>query len=267
MATNFLEPSIITRPRPKRSLLGHQPSKKRKIEHKIEEINFDTSSREEYLTGFHKRKVARTKQAQAEAAKKAKEERIVIRKQVCYVLPDSRIEGGERRILCRRIWPSFCGMVADLGELQLREERRQELQEHVEAVNALLQDVNGGDSDGEEGWNGFDDDPVEKPPVDILDHEEEYIDEDRYTTVTVEAVDVDKEGLHKAVDEDEDSDAERELKKKYKSEEGKEDDGKKKWPKKPRKQKFRYESKVERKMTRAKQKAGKRKAADARKGE
>lgn len=230
MATNFLEPSIITRPRPKRSLLGHQPSKKRKIEHKIEEINFDTSSREEYLTGFHKRKVARTKQAQAEAAKKAKEERIVIRK-------------------------------------QLREERRQELQEHVEAVNALLQDVNGGDSDGEEGWNGFDDDPVEKPPVDILDHEEEYIDEDRYTTVTVEAVDVDKEGLHKAVDEDEDSDAERELKKKYKSEEGKEDDGKKKWPKKPRKQKFRYESKVERKMTRAKQKAGKRKAADARKGE
>lgn len=82
MATNFLEPSIITHPRPKRSLLGHQPSKKRKIEHKIEEINFDTSSREEYLTGFHKRKVARAKQAQAEAAKKAKEERIVIRKQV-----------------------------------------------------------------------------------------------------------------------------------------------------------------------------------------
>ncbi len=45
------------------------------------------------------------------------------------------------------------------------------------------------------------------------------------------------------------------------------DDGKKKWPKKPRKEKFRYESKVERKMTRAKQKAGNKKKADARKGD
>jgi ribosomal RNA-processing protein 17 len=83
MASSFLEPSIITHPRPKRSLLGGPPSKKRKIDHKIEEISFDTSAREDYLTGFHKRKVARAKQAQLEAAKKAKEERIVIRKQVC----------------------------------------------------------------------------------------------------------------------------------------------------------------------------------------
>ena len=35
------------------------------------------------MTGFHKRKVQRAKQAQLEAAKKAKEEKIAIRKQVC----------------------------------------------------------------------------------------------------------------------------------------------------------------------------------------
>jgi len=77
-------------------------------------------------------------------------------------------------------------------------------------------------------------------------------------------VEVDKEGLHKALDGNEDSDAETP---KLVAVEKEKDDGKKKWPKKPRKQKFRYETKVERKMTRAKQKAGRQKRADARKGE
>jgi len=84
-----MDPTMFVRPRPKKSLLP-PPSKKRKVEHKIEEINFDFSAREDYLTGFHKRKVQRAKAAQEEAAKKAREERIVMRKQVR--LPISWVE-------------------------------------------------------------------------------------------------------------------------------------------------------------------------------
>ena len=77
----FEDRGIFVRPRPKKSVLP-PPSKKRKVDHKIAEINFDFNARSEYLTGFHKRKVQRTKQAQLEAAKKAREEKILMRKQV-----------------------------------------------------------------------------------------------------------------------------------------------------------------------------------------
>jgi ribosomal RNA-processing protein 17 len=79
-----MEPKIFNHPRPKNSLLP-PPSKKRKTEHKIEEISFDFSAREDFLTGFHKRKVQRHKQAQLENEKKAKEEKIQMRKQVSLV--------------------------------------------------------------------------------------------------------------------------------------------------------------------------------------
>ena len=136
------------------------------------------------------------------------------------------------------------------------------MEEHVEAVNALLKDVNGGgadEDDDEDVWNGIED---EEPVVDAVDHEEEYIDEDRYTTVTVEAVDVSKEGLVKVGEEDsEDETAEADTKPVEK-----EASGKKVWPEKPKKKKFRYESKAERKVTRGKQKAGNKARADARRG-
>lgn len=74
---------MFAKPRPKKSPLP-PPSKKRKV-HAIEEISFDNSAREEYLTGFHKRKVQRQKHAQEEAAKRAREEKIEMRKQVCLV--------------------------------------------------------------------------------------------------------------------------------------------------------------------------------------
>lgn len=86
---SMLEPGIFRHPRPKKSVLP-APNKRRKIEHKIEEINFNDDSRAEYLTGFHKRKLQRAKQAQLEAAKKAREERIVMRKQVGLLVHDSR---------------------------------------------------------------------------------------------------------------------------------------------------------------------------------
>ena len=62
------------------------PSKRRKTEHKIEEIQFDFSAREDYLTGFHKRKVQRSRAAALQREKEAKEERIKMRKQVCLFL-------------------------------------------------------------------------------------------------------------------------------------------------------------------------------------
>lgn len=143
----------------------------------------------------------------------------------------------------------------------MREERKQELEEHVEAVNAILKNTKlpgeEQDSDNEE-WGGFADDIIPE----VIDHEEEYIDEDKYTTVTVEAVDVSKEGLKKVADDEESEDT---LEAEVKPIE-KEETGKKQWPKKPRKKKFRYESKVERKITRGKQKAGNKARADARRG-
>lgn len=138
------------------------------------------------------------------------------------------------------------------------------MEEHVNAVNALLRDVEcGKGSEEDESWGGIEDegDMVVKA-VEVLDHEEEYVDEDRYTTVTVEAVDVSKDGLLKVVDEESDDRKEEEYAKPVEKEEM----GKKKWPKKERKKKFRYESKAERKVTRGKQKAGNKARADARRG-
>ena len=63
------------------------PRKKRKMSSAIEEITFDFSAREGYLTGFHKRKLQRIKHAKEEAAKKDREERIAARKLVCPVRP------------------------------------------------------------------------------------------------------------------------------------------------------------------------------------
>jgi ribosomal RNA-processing protein 17 len=82
-----IQAGIFRPPRPKISVLAtaNRTSKRRKTDHKIEEITFDNDSRADYLTGFHKRKVARAKQAKVEAEKKEKEERIQIRKQVSMI--------------------------------------------------------------------------------------------------------------------------------------------------------------------------------------
>lgn len=94
---------FFAKPRPKKSLLPPAPSRKRKAVHAIEEIAFDNSARAEFLTGFHKRKVQRQKHAQEEAAKRAREEKIELRKQVCpgppaltllYILPGNCISSS-----------------------------------------------------------------------------------------------------------------------------------------------------------------------------
>lgn len=125
--------------------------------------------------------------------------------------------------------------------------------------NALAGNISDHEEDsGGESWGGIKDDPEEE----VLDHEEEYVDEDRYTTVTVEAVDVSRDGLQRVADDADESTED--VKVKYAE---KPADVKKKWPKKERKQKFRYESKAERRVTRGKQKAGNKAKANARRGD
>ena len=118
---------------------------------------------------------------------------------------------------------------------------------------------------GDQEWEGF------AEPA-LIDHEAEYIDEDRYTTVTVEAVDVRHDGLHRidsdgsssaGVDGDDSNEAGASH---SKAVEGRQDEIKSKakraWTKenpnhvkKKKRKKFRYESKAERSATRLKEKA------------
>ena len=126
----------------------------------------------------------------------------------------------------------------------------------------------------EEPWDGIKE--THDPPV---DHEDEYMDEDKFTTVTVEAVDVSKHGLEKAtLDEDGESmvsdtqkpHAEHQQATFSQGRTGSEN-GKRVWTKEPpngprkRKKKFRYESKAERKATRYKERSGNKAKARARK--
>jgi ribosomal RNA-processing protein 17 len=64
----------------RRQTVPSLPKKRKKSNAAIEVISFDQSAREDYLTGFHKRKLQRAKHAQEEAAKREKEERIAARK-------------------------------------------------------------------------------------------------------------------------------------------------------------------------------------------
>jgi hypothetical protein len=72
------------------------PSKKRKIAVTVpEKIDFDFAAREEYLTGFHKRKLARIKHAQEENAKREKEEKLRFRREVrSTVVTAKAVVGG-----------------------------------------------------------------------------------------------------------------------------------------------------------------------------
>ena len=55
-------------------------TKRRRIDTKqVDEIPFDPAARNEYLTGFHKRKQARKENARETAIKKEKEEKVLER--------------------------------------------------------------------------------------------------------------------------------------------------------------------------------------------
>ncbi|TQV99105.1 nucleolar protein 12 [Cordyceps javanica] len=132
------------------------------------------------------------------------------------------------------------------------------MEDHVRRVNEMLKASNAATAEGEdefgndknEEWAGFPD----RPELDIVDHEEEYIDEDRYTTVTIETVSVSRDGLSKPEPPSEEGES------KYKDEdnikeEDKEEKKQSRKPVKPKKKQFRYESKSERDLENRKQRA------------
>lgn len=108
-----------------------------------------------------------------------------------------------------------------------------------------------------------------------MDYEAEYIDEDKYTTVTVEEMDPSREGLLKSGREEE-SDEGSDDKSNGQTQQTSEADAnskaladkKKKSQKadqpKKKKKKFRYENKEDRKLTQAKQRLSKHRKAQAR---
>lgn len=145
----------------------------------------------------------------------------------------------------------------------MRQQRKEDLEKHVEDVNRILRETNPDSYEGEPGvgedgeeeeWGGFDE--PEK-----VDREDEYMDEDKYTTVTIETMD-DLRNLRGSDDEEEEVKGGHEDKEKDKVEEDGTTTKKKAWTKqnpnkkpKTKKPKFRYESKAERKQTRHKQKS------------
>ncbi|KAF7548601.1 hypothetical protein G7046_g8613 [Stylonectria norvegica] len=205
---------MFAKPRVKKSILPPQ-NKKRKTTSAVEELNFDNEARQEFLSGFHKRKQQRIKHAQEDAAKKAREEKVLARKQI-------------------------------------RETRKREVEEHVETVNRLLQESlvagefkqESEDEDEAEAWDGIPD----QPDLELVDHEEEYIDEDRYTTVTVESVAVSRDGLYKPQVDEEEEKVEKKEDAPSESAASRTEHPKKK------KKKFRYESKHDRQLTEKKRK-------------
>ncbi|KAK5173488.1 uncharacterized protein LTR77_002169 [Saxophila tyrrhenica] len=198
------------------------PAKRRKTA-KVESLTFDPAARQEYLTGFHKRKLQRKENARELAVKREKEERV-----------------RERR--------------------QLREQRKEDLEKHVAQVNAELRKQNADLSDSDAGEEveveGAEDDWAgdERPaPAVVDDAEEEFVDEDKYTTVTVEPM-----GEDGATVED-NGEGDKAVKKDYRNAE-KKGTKKRPWSKDgkaapKKKHKFRYESKAERQATRQKQKS------------
>lgn len=149
----------------------------------------------------------------------------------------------------------------------------------MEAVNALLRKA-----DGEVGVSSSEDDEVTEEawhgiaePVNI-DYEADYDDEDRCTTVTIEAVDITRDGFQKVADantnasnEEGEFQAEGAQATKEPTTAGKPVKGKWIWTKerpegpKKKKKKFRYESKAERKLTRYKERSKNKAQAKSRK--
>ena len=159
---------------------------------------------------------------------------------------------------------------------QLREGRKADLQKHIEAVKAILKGNkkmevgNSGNSDDEQEVE--EDERAEESPW--IDCEEEYIDEDKFTTVTVEAVDVNRDGLKRVHDDTEenlkgqDDSAHRvrdDVAKRTSSWKQAAPEGPKPITSKARKKNFKYESKADRKVTRFKERGkGKRQAKERR---
>jgi ribosomal RNA-processing protein 17 len=74
--------------------MGPVYKKRKVVTAKVEEVNFDDTARQEWLTGFRKRKLQRIKQAQEVAEKKYKEEKRSDRKRVCVDCDRTALHAG-----------------------------------------------------------------------------------------------------------------------------------------------------------------------------
>ncbi|KAF4550274.1 Ribosomal RNA-processing protein 17-like protein [Elsinoe fawcettii] len=213
------------------------PPKRRKVE-PVAEVTFDPDARQEYLTGYHKRKVQRANHAREIAQKKEREEKV-----------------KERR--------------------ELRDSRKREAEERLEQVNAFIRAQVDSDDEGggeqattdkveAEVWEGFAD-------ASAVNGEDEYVDEDKYTTVVVKELD----DIRNYESNEEEEDADKKPENGDEAEAGDDHKIKKSWTKKrplndkskkKKKRDFRYESKHERRTERKKQKLKSSAAAKARKG-
>lgn len=145
---------------------------------------------------------------------------------------------------------------------QVRKQRKEDLEKHVEEVNRLVRQANGDlseageedeDSENEE-WNGIVEPQAPTPSAMDINEEEEFVDEDKYTTITIESVGISKHGFEKRGGNEE-AEEEKKDKRVWTKERPKSNKPKKK------KIKFRYETKTERKVERVKQGLKKKKMA------
>lgn len=135
----------------------------------------------------------------------------------------------------------------------------------------MLREARDGTSEPSEPEHALDQETAEEVQEKTnIDHKEEYMDDERFTTVTVEAVDVSRDGLLKAHDDavdDEPIDKSKEADQKGRQKQG--GGAKRTWTKErpngsKKKKKFKYESKAERKATRFKERSGSKAKAKAR---
>jgi ribosomal RNA-processing protein 17 len=171
----------------------------------------------------------------------------------------------------------------------MRESRKEELKQHVDEVNGLLKRMNGdvsnseeSDSEAEEEWDGIEEETPVITAALPINHEDEYIDEEKYTTVTISTMDLSKHGLDDGLEEKESSDEEEEeveevaetkvVKEKPRVDKNgkriwtRENPNKKEGRVRKKKRNFRYESKADRRMTRYKERSKNKKQATERKG-
>lgn len=155
---------------------------------------------------------------------------------------------------------------------QIRKQRKEDLEKHVEEVNRLVRQANGdlseadeadeGDDSETEAGNAVTEPETFNPAAADINEEEEFVDEDKYTTVTIESVGISKHGFEKRGGDDDDEAGEAKTEKRVWTKER----PKSTKPKK-KKIKFRYETKTERKAERVKQGLKKKKLAAKRKAD
>ncbi|RPA81730.1 hypothetical protein BJ508DRAFT_414631 [Ascobolus immersus RN42] len=189
---------------------------KGKRQPKVEAVEFDREKRRDYLTGFHKRKLARIKQAKEIAATKEKELKREARK-------------------------------------ELREERKKEVEEMAKALHdearkaaAFARGVNESDMETDE-----EDELTAPATTDIQTGEDEFVDEEldgeqKLSTVRIEPMDLDADTSSEEESEEEDDGKEKDGRKNNMAKKKKSDKPKVK------KKKFRYLTAGERKQDRRK---------------